>query len=263
MLRPFSYSISSLEMCKKSLSSLIRWISWRVVKKDFNCPGNPDDHSVRQQLLYLISNEFHYQTRKKFHCSSLTRNFKDPYSLHCDCEMEAGSIQANTQFFHLRIQHKRLALSEIFSTSLNLTESLSSRQRLDISYWVLCYAFPDKNCSLCLHNRKRVFLRKHESLKKSHTWRISDSPLLLFLHIFVKDIKDATKNEFNLTKMTWRRSFIILILLIENFPTSFVWWNSLKLPVSASGTSKRQGSSDSNKKIEENYEQQNQWSNKK
>lgn len=63
----FFHSETSLEMCKKYFNL---WLDESAREKSskriFNCPGNSDDHSDsihKQPIFYLISDEFHYQTK--------------------------------------------------------------------------------------------------------------------------------------------------------------------------------------------------------
>ena len=66
----------SRDCAEKTLQSLIRWISLRK-KRIFNCPDGNSGFS--KLFLYLISDEFHYQTiddevRRNVHCSLFVPN---------------------------------------------------------------------------------------------------------------------------------------------------------------------------------------------
>lgn len=105
----FPSEFKALEMCKKrDFTSLIRWISRELLwKRIFNCPGNSEWSCIRQHpwkgnfyTWFLVKSIIKQKRGPLFSPNEETFMKRGESSMALyECEMEVGSIQANTQFF--------------------------------------------------------------------------------------------------------------------------------------------------------------------
>lgn len=107
---PYFHQHSRLLRCakKKDFTSLIRWISRELLwKRIFNCPGNSEWSCIRQHpgkgnfyTWFLVKSIIKQKRSPLFSPNEETFMKRGESSMALyECEMEVGSIQANTQFF--------------------------------------------------------------------------------------------------------------------------------------------------------------------